>query len=208
MILYGYWRSSATWRVRIGLGLKGIAYETRFVHLAKGEQLGAEHAARSPMRQIPVLELPSGERLTQSVAILEWLEEAHPAPALLPGDALGRARVRELVEIVNSGVQPLQNLSVLKAVEELGGDRTGWAAAANAKGLDALEALAAGSAGRFLHGDHPTLADCCLIPQLYSARRFGLDVARWPTLARVEANCAAMPAFQAAHADHQPDATP
>ena len=123
MKLYGYWRSSSAWRVRIGLGLKGLDYDYVGVHLKNGEQLGSAHGARNPMHQVPVLELTDGTRLTQSVAILEWLEETHPTPPLLPAEPLARARCRALVEVVNSGIQPVQNLSVLLAVQALGGDR-------------------------------------------------------------------------------------
>jgi maleylpyruvate isomerase len=142
------------------------------------------------------------------MAIIEWLDERFPDPPLLPPDLDGRARVRALAEHVNSGIQPMQNSIVLRTLrEKVPGFEKEWARTFNARGLDALErAVGDGGAGRFCHGDAPGLADCYLVPQLYSARRFGLDAAAWPTLRRIEEACAALPAFQAAHPDRQPDA--
>jgi maleylpyruvate isomerase len=213
MKLYGYWRSSATWRVRIGLNLKGLAYDYQPVHLVKdgGEQKTDTHRARNPLGQVPVLEVEADGKvvhLSQSLAILQWLDEVYPTPAILPADAIGRARARQLSEVVNAWIQPLQNLDTLARVEALGGDRAVWARAAIADGLGALEATVRDTAGTFLVGDSPTLADICLVPQLYNARRFGVDVTPFPTLLRVEKACEALPAFQAAHPDVQPDATP
>ena len=145
-------------------------------------------------------------RLTQSVAILEWLEESHPEPSLLPADPLLRARTRQAVEIVNSGIQPLQNLSVLGAIEALGGDKVAFAQQAIAKGLAALEALVDDTAGTCAIGDQITLAEVLMVPQLYNARWFALDLSPDPTLVRVDAAVAAVPAFVAAHPDQQPDA--
>jgi maleylpyruvate isomerase len=213
LALYGYWRSSSTWRVRIGLALKGLAWEPRPVDLGKGEQFEAAHRARSPLAQVPVLEVAEGGRtlrLVQSMAILEWLEERFPEPPLLPRDPDGRARVRALAEHVNSGIQPLQNAIVLRMLREkvAGWDRE-WARFHIAAGLEGLErAVADGGAGRFCHGDAPGLAECYLVPQLYNARRYGVDVAPFPALLRVEAACQALPAFAASHPDRQPDAPP
>jgi maleylpyruvate isomerase len=210
--LYGYWRSSSAWRVRIGLALKGIPYEYVALNLLEQEQFREEHRARNPMGQVPVLEVVDGPRtlhLVQSMAILHWLDERFPVPPLLPGDAEGRARVRALAEHVNSGIQPLQNAIVLRTLEEkLPGFAKEFARTFNAKGLEALERAVAGGAGLFCHGDVPGLADVYLVPQLYSARRFGLDVAAWPTLRRIDEACADLPAFRAAHPDRQPDAVP
>jgi maleylpyruvate isomerase len=210
--LYSYWRSSSAWRVRIALGLKGLPWEYAAVDLARGEQWTAEQGARNPAHQVPVLEVREGGRpprwLVQSMAIIEWLDELHPLPPLLPPTADGRARVRALAEHVNSGIQPLQNAIVLKRLREKvpGWDEV-WARTAIAEGLAALEvAVGDGQAGRFCHGDEPGLADCYLVPQLYNARRFGVETAGLPTLLRIEAACAALPAFQAAHPDRQPDA--
>lgn len=211
--LYGYWRSSATWRVRIGLHLKGVEHRYEPVHLVRGggEQHGEAHQARNPMGQVPVLEVegPHGPvLLTQSLAILEWLDERYPAPPLLPADPLGRARARALAEVVNSGIQPLQNLGVGRRVADLGGDVAAWNHAVIRDGLRALERMVAGETTAFLAADHPTIADCCLVPQLYNARRFSVDLADCPRLVAVEAACVALPAFQAAHPDVQLDAVP
>jgi maleylpyruvate isomerase len=213
MRLYSYWRSSSAWRVRIGLALKDLPYEYVAVNLLAREQFDPAHQARNPMGQVPVLEVSEQGytvRLAQSMAILEWLEERHPQVPLLPRDLDGRARVRTLAEHVNSGIQPLQNAIVLRTLrEKLPGYEKEWAALWIRRGLDALErALQDDETGRFCHGDAPGLADCYLVPQVYSARRFGLDLAPYPTLRRIEEACAALPPFQAAHADRQPDAPP
>jgi maleylpyruvate isomerase len=164
------------------------------------------------MAQVPVLEVEEQGRvirLAQSMAILEWLDERHPEPPLLPRDLDGRARVRMLAELVNSGIQPLQNAVVLRTIEQkLPGHAKEWARGWVERGLDALERTVQDGAGRFCHGDAPSLADCYLVPQLFGARRFGLDVARWPTLGRIEEACASLPAFRAAEPDRQPDAPP
>ncbi len=212
LTLFAYWRSSSSWRVRIALGLKGAPFALVPVNLLAGEQFDPAHRARNPSGQVPVLEVEDGGRivrLAQSMAILEWLDEVLPEPALLPRDPGGRARVRALAEHVNSGIQPYQNAIVLRRVDELvpGGARA-WAAEWNRRGLDALEEAVRDGAGRFCHGDAPGLADCYLVPQLHSARRFGVDLAPYPTLRRIDAACAALPAFQAAHPDRQPDAPP
>ena len=211
--LYSYWRSSSAWRVRIGLGLKGLAFETVPVDLAAGEQFSDAHRARSPLAQVPVLDADEDGRtirLVQSMSILEWLEERFPDPPLLPADLDGRARVRALAEHVNSGIQPLQNSIVLRMLREKvpGWDRE-WARFHVGRGLEALErALSDGRAGRFCHGDAPGLADCYLVPQLYNARRWGVDVEPFGTLRRIEEACVALAPFQAAHPDRQPDAPP
>ncbi|HSD19318.1 MAG TPA: maleylacetoacetate isomerase [Anaeromyxobacter sp.] len=213
MRLYSYWRSSSAWRVRIGLALKDLPYEYVAVNLLAREQFDPEYQARNPMGQVPVLEVSEHGyrvRLAQSMAILEWLEERHPQAPLLPRDLDGRARVRTLGEHVNSGIQPLQNAIVLRTLrEKLPGYEKEWAALWIRRGLDALErALQDDETGRFCHGDAPGLADCYLVPQLYNARRFGLDLTPYPTLRRIEEACAALPPFQAAHPDRQPDAPP
>ncbi|MBX3250189.1 MAG: maleylacetoacetate isomerase [Myxococcales bacterium] len=209
--LYAYWRSSASWRVRIGLNLKNVPYEVVPVSLLKdgGEQKKPDYVAMAPMAQVPTLEWEEkGEtmRLTQSLAILTLVDARCPAPPLLPEDALMRARVWEMAEIVNSGIQPLQNLSTMKAIEALGGDAKAFAAEAIAKGLFALEQLAARSPGAFCVGDRPSLADICLVPQMYNARRFGVSLDEVPTLVAVDARCAELSAFALAHPDVQPDA--
>jgi maleylpyruvate isomerase len=211
--LYSYWRSSSAWRVRIGLALKGLPHELVPVDLGAGEQFGEAHRARSPLAQVPVLEVTEGGRtlrLVQSMAILEWLDERFPEPPLLPPDLDGRARVRALSEHVNSGIQPLQNALVLKMLKErLPGYEREWVRFHVARGLEGLErAVSDGGAGRFCHGDAPGLADCYLVPQLYGARRFGVDLAPFPTLRRIEEACRALAPFQLADAERQPDAPP
>jgi maleylpyruvate isomerase len=214
MKLYNYWRSSSSWRVRIALNLKGLSYEYVPVHLVKdgGEQHSEAYRAINPTRTVPTLELSEGgklHRLGQSVAILEYLEERHPSPALLPGDPFLRARCRMLAEMVNSGIQPLQNLSVLQRIKgELKGDDKAWCAYWIDRGLAGFQAVAQETAGTYCVGDTVSFADIFLVPQLYSARRFGVDLGPYALLTRIEAACASLPAFQAAHADRQPDAVP
>ena len=213
-VLHSYWRSSCSWRVRIALGLKGLAYTYRAVHLVKdgGQQNSEAYRALNPMRTVPLLEWEEHgrtQRVAQSVAILEYLEERHPEVPLLPRDPLARARCRMLVETINSGVQPLQNLAVLQYVKgTLGGDDKAFAAHWIDRGMAAFQASVQETAGRFCLGDTPTLADACLVPQMYSVRRFGGDLGKLELLARIEAACMELPAFQAAHADRQPDAQP
>jgi maleylpyruvate isomerase len=209
--LYNYWRSSASYRVRIALGLKGIAYEYVPVHLVRKEHMQASHHARNPMEQIPAIELSidgTTRIVAQSIAILELLEEMHPSPALLPKDAFLRARVRELAEIVNAGIQPHQNMSPMARIDALSkGAGRAHAIHFNEAGLAALEERVEETAGTYCVGDAPSFADCCLVPQLYSARRFEIDVAaRFPVLARIDAALAGLPGVAAAHPDRQPDA--
>lgn len=208
MKLYNYWRSSASWRVRIALAYKNVAYEYVAVNIAPaaGEQQRDEYRALNPMQQVPTLVLDDGRRLAQSLAILEYLEETVPRPSLLPSDPYLRARARQLAELVNAGIQPFQNLPTMAHIKQLGGDPRAFASGYIARGLDALAASAAATAGTFLVGDAPSFADVCLVPQLNAARRFELDPARWPLLARVEEACLRLQPFQAAHADRQPDA--
>ena len=213
LTLHGYWRSSSSWRVRIGLHLKQLAFADRPVNLADGEQRGDAHRALSPLAQVPVLSVEEDgttRHLVQSMAILEWLDERFPDPPLLPPDLAGRARVRALAEHVNSGIQPLQNSLPLRMLrEKLPGYEKEWARFHIASGLAGLErAVGDGGAGRFCHGDAPGLADCYLVPQLGNARRFVVDLAPYPRLLRIEAACAALAPFQAAHPERQPDLPP
>lgn len=213
MILYTYFRSSAAYRVRIALNLKGLQAEQRFVHLVKdgGQQRKADYLALNPQGRVPTL-IDDGVTLTQSMAILEYLEETHPEPALLPRDAAARARVRSLALAIVADIQPLQNISVTQYLErELKLEqpaRDAWVKHWIENGLSALETRLARDAetGRFCHGDTPGLADCCLVPQMFAARRFGADPARYPTLMRIDAACNTLPAFQAAAPAAQPDA--
>ncbi|KAF1689913.1 maleylacetoacetate isomerase [Pseudoxanthomonas taiwanensis] len=211
--LYTYWRSSAAYRVRIGLALKALAYESVPVHLLRdgGQQHAAGYRALNPQELVPVL--VHGRRvLRQSLAILEYLDECWPQPALLPADARGRARVRALAQAVACDVHPLNNLRVLQFFEQQWAvpqaERETWVRHWIGTGLAALEAMLADdpATGAFCHGDAPGLADCCLVPQLYNARRFGMDVEAWPTLARIERACLALPAFRTAAPEAQPDA--
>jgi maleylpyruvate isomerase len=207
MKLYGYFRSSSSYRVRIALALKGLSYEYAAVHLLKdgGEQHLPAFLQKNPMAQVPVLEV-DGLHLSQSVAILEYIEERYPDPPLLPKDLVARARVRAAVEVVNSGIQPMQNLSLMNEIKRMGGDGHAFAKAANERGLVALEEMATAHGGQRLVGDETSLADVCLVPQMYSARRFGVDLAPFPRLVAIDAALTALPAFAAAHPDRQPDA--
>ncbi|MCE8010335.1 maleylacetoacetate isomerase [Billgrantia desiderata] len=210
--LYGYFRSSAAYRVRIALNLKGLAYEQVAVNLVKGEQRAEENLARNPQGLVPVLETDDGTRLTQSLAICEYLEERHPEPALLPADLAGRARVRSLAQLVACEIHPLNNLKVLKyLVHELKLDeaaKLAWYRHWIAEGFTALEARLAGEAatGAFCHGDSPSLADVCLVPQVFNAERFECDLSAYPTIRRIAERCRAMEAFAKAAPGAQPDA--
>lgn len=210
LALYSYWRSSCSWRVRIGLAWKGLDWEYRAVNLLEGAQFQPGHRARSPLAQVPCLEVEEGGRvvhLVQSMAILEWLEERFPRPPLLPADPEGRARVRALAEHVNAGTQPFQNASPLKWLrEERPGLDERWVRHWLGFALGGLERAVAEGAGRYCHGDGVTLADLFLAPQLYGARRFGVDLAPFPTLTRVESALRELQAFQRAEPDRQPDA--
>jgi maleylpyruvate isomerase len=211
LVLHDYWRSSASYRVRIALGLKQLPYEHVTVNIAKGVHLDEPYLARNPMAQVPTLEIieDTGARrtLTQSLPIIEYLEDRWPEHPILPRDPYLRARARALAEIVNSGIQPFQNLSTTRAVKALGADDGAWTRGFIERGLVAFDAAAADVAGTFCVGDTPTIADCCLIPQLYSARRFGASLAGLDRLLAIEAACEVLPAFPAAFPDRQPDAT-
>lgn len=207
--LFGYWRSSATWRVRAALELKRIDYEIVPVNLLKSEQKADAYRLKNPLAQVPVLEIREGggvRSMSQSVAIIELLEELYPEPALLPTDPWQRARARQIAEVINSGIQPLHNLTVLDALANLGGDREAWARGAIERGFDALEALAELVPGPWLVSDGPTIAEIFLVPAVYAARRNGVDLNRYPRLALCDAVCRELPAFLLSHPDRQPDA--
>ena len=209
MILHGYFRSSASWRVRIALGLKGLSAQTVSHHLRKGEQRASDFLGLNPQGLVPALVLDNGAVLTQSLAMIEDLDETHPEPAVLPKDALRRAKVRAFAEAIACDLHPVQNLKVLQALRAGGFSEdavNAWARQVNAEGLDACEKLLADEQGPFCFGATPTLADICLVPQLGNARRFGADVSGWTKLLRAEAACRELPAFQAAAPDRQPDA--
>jgi maleylacetoacetate isomerase len=202
MVLHDYWRSSSAYRVRIALNLLGASCERRVVNLVAGEQRGAGHLAANPQGLVPVLEV-DGLVLTQSLAILEYLDEVHGA-GFLPKDAAGRARVRALAMAVAMEIQPVCNLRVVNhAVAASGGaiSQEGWMQHFIAAGLADLEAMLGQTAGAFCHGDAVTLADICLVPQVYNARRWGVALHDMPKLAAIAARAEALPAFAAAHPD-------
>lgn len=212
MKLYTYFRSSAAYRVRIALGLKGLPFEAVPVHLLRGggEQRQAAYRAINPSALVPTLD-DAGTLIGQSLAIIEYLDETHTQVPLLPPDAAGRARVRALALSVAADTHPLGNLRVLQYLTcQLGVTdeaKLAWQQHWLSSGLTTLEALLAGHAdtGRFCHGDSPGLADCCLVPQVFSAQRFGVDLAPYPVIMRIHEACAELPAFQQAHPSQQPD---
>ena len=210
MRLYTYFRSSAAFRVRIALNLKGLAYDPVFVHLARGEHRKPEYASVDPQALLPTL-VDDGQALSQSLAIIEYLEEKHPEPPLLPRDPLGRARVRSLSLLVACEIHPLNNLRTLQHLKRALGQNeeqiNAWYRHWIADGLAKLEAdLARGGTGRFCHGDAPTMADCCLVPQIFNAKRYQSDLAPYPTLMRIFDACMQLAAFDRAQPSKQPDA--
>jgi maleylacetoacetate isomerase len=211
MILHGYFRSSAAYRVRIALNLKGLQVEHRFVHLRRGEQRAHGYLGLNPQGLVPMLEV-GDRRLTQSLAIIEYLEERHPLPPLLPPGAEDRAWVRSIALAIACDIHPLDNLRVLRYLMRTVGTseeaKDAWYRHWIDVGLEALETqLARESAtGEFCHGDAPTLADCCLVPQLANARRARIPLDAYPTLLRIEGRCSALPAFAEAAPERQPDA--
>jgi maleylacetoacetate isomerase len=211
--LYDYFRSSAAYRVRIALNLKGVVpTERTFVHLRMGSQRAQDYLALNPQGLVPALELDDGRVLTQSLAIIEYIEETHPTPPLLPADAEGRARVRAIALGIACEIHPLNNLRVLNYLTGTLGttdaQRNGWYKYWIDVGFEALERQLErdDDTGTFCHGESVTLADVCLVPQLANARRFKVDVAPYPTLTRIEAACNALPAFAQAAPARQPDA--
>jgi len=212
MKLYDYFRSSAAYRVRIALNLKGLAPERAFVHLRRGAQRADDYLAVNPLGLVPSLVTDGGEVLTQSLAIIEWLDETHPQPPLLPPDAAGRARVRALALAIACDIHPINNLRVLNYLTGTLGateaQKNGWYRYWCDVGFEALETQLARekATGAFCHGGSPTIADICLVPQLANARRVELDLSLYPTLLRIEAACNALPAFAAAAPSKQPDA--
>lgn len=208
MILHGYFRSSAAYRVRIALNMKGLLARQVSHHLRREEQRAPAYLALNPQGLVPTLITESGAVLTQSLAILEWLDETHPHPPLLPREPLARAHVRAFAYAIACDIHPVQNLKVLAEVRKLGGEDAAaeWARRVNQDGLDACEAMLKDWTGPFCFGAAPTLADICLVPQLVNARRFGADLSRWPKLTAIEAACKALPAFADAAPENQPDA--
>ena len=211
--LYTYFRSSAAYRVRIALNLKNLEYEAIPVHLVKdgGQHLKEEYRRINPAGAVPAL-VDRDLSLSQSLAIMEYLDEAYPYPPLLPGDPAARARVRAIALDIACEIHPINNLRVLKYLTgQLGlseEQKNAWYRHWVEVGLASVEARLANHAltGRFCHGDHPTLADCCLVPQVFNARRFGCNLEHVPTVVRIDAECRTLPAFIAAAPENQPDA--
>ena len=213
MILHGYYRSTASYRVRLALNLKGLAFDTVSHQLRKYEQRAPAYLALNPQGLVPALEM-GGTVLTQSLAIMEYLEETHPEPALLPKDPVGRARVRALCLIVSADIHPIQNLRVMGYLREQFSQTEesafAWSRHWIETGFDAYEATLRKDpeTGTFSHGDSPTMADMCLVPQVFNAARFKVDMARYPTIQRIYDACMKHPAFDAAQPSKQPDAEP
>jgi maleylacetoacetate isomerase/maleylpyruvate isomerase len=209
--LYTYFRSSASFRVRIALNLKGIGYEASSVHLPKGEHRAAAYSKVNPQALTPTLEFDDGEQLAQSLAIIEYLDEVHPQPPLLPKDAKGRARVRSLSLLIACEIHPLNNLRTLQYLKRALGQSedqvNAWYRHWVADGLAKFEAdLARGGTGKFCHGDSPTMADCCLVPQIFNAQRYQCDLAPYPLTMRIFDACMKLEAFDRAQPSKQPDA--
>jgi maleylacetoacetate isomerase len=207
--LYTYFRSSAAFRVRIALNLKGLKYEPVFVHLAKGEHRAAQFAEINAQALLPTLELDDGTRLNQSLAIIEYLDEKHPQPPLVPKESLARARVRSLAYLIAAEIHPLNNLRVLQHLKRLGQTQEQidtWYRHWIADGLTRFEADLGQRPGKFCHGDAPSLADCCLVPQIFNAKRYNSDLTPYPGTMRVFENCMKLEAFDRAQPSKQPDA--
>jgi len=208
LVLHSAWRASAPYRVRIALNLKGLAYDYVPVDLAGGGQREEAYKAVNRQMLVPTLEA-NGHILTQSLAILEWLEETHPVPPLLPADPFGRAAVRAMCGIVACDIHPVNNLRILKSLAAIGQDedaRNAWVARWVAEGFDALEPMIAEHGRGWAFGDAPGMADCVIVPQVYNARRFGVDLSPWPAITTLAERAGDHPAFAAAHPDNQPDA--
>lgn len=212
-VLYGYWRSTAAYRVRIALNLKGLDYESRAVHLVRdgGEQHAADYRNLNPQGQVPCL-LHGNRAITQSLAIIEYLDELHSEPALMPMDARGRQQVRTLSDVIACDIHPVGNLRVLQYLEkQFGADqeqRAEWSRHWIANGFDALEAMLLDSAatGRYCHGESVSMADICLVPQVYNARRWKVSMDDYPTITRIHDACNELEAFRRAAPEMQDDA--
>jgi maleylacetoacetate isomerase len=209
--LYSAWRATAPYRVRIGLQLKHVAFDYSALDLIKGEQREPAYMAVNRQKLTPALDLGGGRVLTQSLSILEWLEEEYPDPPLLPPTSLDRQAVRAMALIIACDIHPLNNTRVGRRLHQMGIDQAGileWTQGWIRDGFDALEPMIAHYGKGFAFGETPTLADCCLIPQIYSANRYEVDLDPYPAIRAVNARAADHPAFQAAHPNKQPDAVP
>ena len=210
MTLYGYWRSSASYRVRIALNLKGVSVEHRPINLKSGEQHLESHKRLNTQPLVPILELEDGTRLTQSLAILDYLEETFPKPSLLPNDSVLKSQVKSAAQIIGTDIAPIQNLRVLKYIRaEHGQDDVGvkaWAAHWIEEGLRPLEMLAQKNEQVFFMMEKPGYFECCLIPQIYNAKRFGVDMSQFPKLSNINDICLKLPAFVQSLPENQQDA--
>lgn len=206
--LYTYWRSTTSYRLRIALNLKSVPFETCAVNLVKGEQRSAEFQAMNPAKGVPVLELLDGTRLTQSLAIIDYLEQAYPDPALLPDDPVMRAKVMAAAHVIALDIHPVNNLRIVQKLGAMGHskeDTTGWMVHWMTEGFTAFQSMLP-DAGPFAFGDTPTLADICLVAQLYNGHRWGVDMTPFKRLTEIEETCLALPAFSDARPEAQPDA--
>ena len=210
MKLFGYWRSSATYRVRIALGLKNLDYTYHPVNLLKGEQKSEDYLARNPMGLVPALETDDGAVIVQSLAIMEYLEETHPAPSILPASPSTRGYARAMAATLACEAQPFMNLRIQKYLKnDLNLDADAMQAWLNrwpGSAMAAVEKMVVTHGGEFCVGDAPSIADCCLVPQMYGAKRFDVDLSTMPRLTEIYERCTTLPAFEKAHPDNQPDA--
>ncbi|XP_071780309.2 maleylacetoacetate isomerase isoform X2 [Centroberyx gerrardi] len=202
-VLHGYFRSSCSWRVRIAFALKGIEYDQVPVHLIKdgGQQLTDQYKALNPMQQVPAVQI-DGITLSQSLAVIQYIEETRPGPRLLPADPKKRAQVRMICDLIASGIQPLQNLYV---IQKIGAEKVQWAQHFIQRGFQALEPILKETAGKYCVGDEISMADICLVPQVYNAERFKVDVGQYPTIKRLNETLLKIEAFKVSHPSCQPD---
>lgn len=202
-VLHGYFRSSCSWRVRIAFALKGIEYDQTPVNLIKdgGQQLTEQYKTLNPMQQVPAVEM-DGIILSQSLAVIQYIDETRPGPRLLPADPKKRAQVRMISDVIASGIQPLQNLYV---IQKIGAEKVQWAQHFIDRGFQALEPILKQTAGKYCVGDEISMADICLVPQVYNAERFKVDVGKYPTIKRLNQTLLEIEAFKASHPSCQPD---
>ncbi|KAM8737141.1 maleylacetoacetate isomerase isoform 1-T1 [Acanthopagrus schlegelii] len=202
-VLHGYFRSSCSWRVRIAFALKGVEYDQAPVNLIRdgGQQLTQEYKALNPMQQVPAVEI-DGITLSQSLAVIQYIDETRPGPRLLPADPKKRAQVRMISDLIASGIQPLQNLYV---IQKVGAEKMPWSQHFIDRGFQALEPILKQTAGKYCVGDEISMADICLVPQVYNAERFKVDVGQYPTIKRLNQALLEIEAFKVSHPSRQPD---